>query len=108
MTGRATFMLAPPRLMIYSAPMKPWYLYILECADGTLYTGITTDPGRRLAEHNAGVGARYTRARLPVTMVYQTSVKDRSEASRLEYRIKKLPRKTKLEMIRAEKTGHRS
>jgi len=88
--------------------MKPWYLYILECADGTLYTGITTDPGRRLDEHNTGVGARYTRARLPVAMVYQVSVKDRSEASRLEYRIKKLPRKAKLEMIRAGKTGHRS
>ncbi|WP_092209632.1 GIY-YIG nuclease family protein [Desulfoluna spongiiphila] len=86
--------------------MKPWTLYILECADGTLYTGITTDPQRRLDEHNAGVGARYTRARLPVTMVYQTSAKDRSEASRLEYRIKKLPRKAKLEMIKAGKTDH--
>ena len=84
--------------------MKPWTLYILECAAGTLYTGITTDPERRLAEHNAGTGARYTRARLPVTMVYQAPAKDRSEASRLEYRIKKLPRKAKLEMI---KTGNR-
>jgi len=84
--------------------MKPWYLYILKCADGTLYTGITVDPERRLDEHNQGIGARYTHARRPVTMVYLTSVKDRSEASRLEYRTKKLPRKAKLELI---KTGNR-
>jgi putative endonuclease len=80
--------------------MKPWYLYILECADKTLYTGITVDPVRRLAEHNEGTGAKYTRARLPVAMVYRTEAKDRSEASRMEYRIKKLPRKAKLELIK--------
>lgn len=81
--------------------MKPWYLYILECADGTLYTGITVDLERRLAQHNEGVGARYTRARRPVTLVYHTPAKDRAEASRLEYRVKKLPRKAKLGLIAA-------
>jgi len=80
--------------------MKSWYLYILKCADDTLYTGITVDPDRRLAEHNEGTGAKYTRARLPVAMVYCTTAKDRSEASRMEYRIKKLPRKSKLELIK--------
>ncbi|WP_300674767.1 GIY-YIG nuclease family protein [Desulfoluna sp.] len=81
--------------------MKSWFLYILECADGTLYTGITVDPERRLAEHNNGTGAKYTRARLPVAMVYCTPVSDRSEASRLEYRIKKLSRTAKLALINA-------
>ncbi|BCS97453.1 hypothetical protein DSLASN_30850 [Desulfoluna limicola] len=93
----------PSAKIVYSAPMKPWYLYILECADKTLYTGITVDPDRRLAEHNDGTGAKYTRARLPVTMVYCTEAKDRSDASRMEYRIKKLPRKAKLDLINAEK-----
>ena len=73
-----------------------WFVYLLRCADGTLYTGITTDPGRRLAEHNAGVGARYTRARLPVALIHQESAADRSTASRREAAIKRLPRAAKL------------
>ena len=84
--------------------MKPWYLYILECADTTFYTGITVDPQKRLACHNKGSGAKYTRARLPVTMVYCTPAKDRSEASRMEYRIKKLTRKAKRALI---ESGHK-
>lgn len=83
--------------------MKPWYLYIVECADQTLYTGITVDPQKRLAHHNKGTGAKYTRARLPVAMVYCTPAKDRSEASRMEYRIKKMPRKAKLALIEGER-----
>ena len=69
-----------------------WAVYILECADGTLYTGATTDPERRLAEHNAGRGARYTRARRPLTLVYVEPAADRSAALRREAAIKRLPR----------------
>lgn len=94
--------MAPHGKIVYSAFMKPWYLYILSCADGTLYTGITVDLTRRLAEHNAGVGARYTRCRLPVTLAWCTEATDRSEASRLEARIKKMPRNAKLALIKTE------
>ena len=79
--------------------MKSWYLYILECADNTLYTGITLDPERRLAEHNNGTGAKYTRARLPVAMVYCIPAGNRSEASRMEYRTKRLTRIKKRQLI---------
>ncbi|MCA1979011.1 MAG: GIY-YIG nuclease family protein [Thiobacillus sp.] len=73
-----------------------WFVYLLRCADGTLYTGITTDPDRRLAEHNAGSGARYTRARRPVELVHLEPAADRADASRRELAIKKLPRAAKL------------
>ena len=79
--------------------MKSWYLYILECADNTLYTGITLDPERRLTEHNNGTGAKYTRARLPAAMVYCIPAGNRSEASRMEYRTKRLTRIKKRQLI---------
>ncbi len=80
--------------------MKLWFVYILECADGTLYTGITTDLDRRLAEHNEGkLGARYTRARRPVTLRYSEQFENRSEASKAEARTKKLSRKQKQALI---------
>lgn len=79
--------------------MKKWYVYILECSDGTLYTGITTDVNRRLNQHNSGKGAKYTRARLPVKLVALSEAGDRSEASKEEYRIKQLTRKEKIEYI---------
>ena len=76
-----------------------WYVYILQCGDGTLYTGVTTDLTRRLAEHNHGSrGARYTRTRRPVTLIYQEHVADRRTAQQREYAIRKLPRQTKLAM----------
>jgi len=77
-----------------------WVVYILECADGTLYTGITNDIDARIAAHNAGKGARYTATRGPVTLRWSTPARDRSEASKLELEIKRLPRKAKLAMIR--------
>ena len=78
-----------------------YYLYILKCADGTLYTGITTDLKRRIVEHNGGkLGARYTSARRPVKVVYSKKFKNRSTASREEARIKKLKRVDKLELIK--------
>jgi putative endonuclease len=78
-----------------------WFVYILECADGTLYTGATTDPERRLGEHSSGSGARYTASRLPVAMVHVEEASDRSAALKREHLIKKLPRGRKLELIRA-------
>lgn len=73
----------------------PWTVYLARCGDGTLYTGVTTDPLRRLAEHNAGCGAAYTRSRLPVTLVYWELVADRSGALRREYAIRRLTRDQK-------------
>lgn len=78
---------------------KPWFVYICHCADNTYYTGITTDPERRLAEHNSDKAAKYTRARQPVNMLYIEKAADRSQASKREYAIKKLSRLEKREMI---------
>ena len=73
-----------------------WYVYILECRDGTFYTGITTDPVRRLTEHNRGAsGARYTRARRPVRLVYQEPAASRAAASRREHVLRRLRRADK-------------
>ena len=88
----------------YSQKMKNWFVYILECADKTLYTGITTDVKRRVEQHNKGVGAKYTRARLPVKPVFSIEVADRSEASKIEYKIKKLDKKEKLALIAENKS----
>lgn len=76
-----------------------WYVYILECADGTLYTGITTDVNKRLLTHNKGKGAKYTKARLPVVLRASFEAEDRSTASKEEYRIKQLPRQEKIKLI---------
>ncbi|MDW7711669.1 MAG: GIY-YIG nuclease family protein [Deferrisomatales bacterium] len=72
-------------------PPAPWYCYLLECSDGTFYAGITTDPARRTAEHNRGVASRYTRARLPVRLVYAEPHPDRPSATRRERQLKALP-----------------
>lgn len=78
-----------------------YYLYILKCADKTLYTGITTDLERRVVEHNSSkLGARYTFSRRPVKLVYSKKFKNRSVASKEEARIKKLRRDKKLELIK--------
>ena len=76
-----------------------WYVYILECSDGTLYTGITTDLDKRLKTHNNGKGAKYTKTRLPVALKASFEAEDRSQASKEEYRIKQLTRKQKLDLI---------
>ena len=81
--------------------MKIWYVYIVECADGSLYTGISTDIERRLLEHNFSFkAAKYTRSRRPVSLVWSKEVSGRSEASKEEYRIKRLKRKEKLDLIK--------
>ena len=73
-----------------------WFVYLLRCADGTLYAGVTTDLDRRVAEHNAGTGARYTRSRRPVALIHHETAPDRSAAQQREAAIKRLPRKAKL------------
>ena len=79
--------------------MGAWWVYLLRCADGTLYCGSTVDVERRAAVHNRGRGARYTRARLPVEVVYREACPDRSAALRREAAIKKLSRAEKLALI---------
>lgn len=76
-----------------------WHVYILRCADGSLYTGIARDPVKRLSEHNAGRGARYTRSRLPVELVYEENAADRGSALRREHEIKRLSAAGKRELI---------
>ena len=80
----------------------PYFVYILRCADNTLYTGITIDIERRIKEHNGELpgGAKYTASRQPLTLLYSAEFPDRSTASSEEYRIKKLSRKKKEEMIK--------
>ena len=76
------------------------YTYILECADGTLYTGWTNDLDKRLQAHNSGKGAKYTRSRLPVKMVYAESHANKRDAMRREHEIKQLARNEKLTLIK--------
>ena len=76
-----------------------YYVYVLECGDGTLYTGWTTDPERRLKEHNEGKGAKCTRARLPVSLKYVESYGTRKEAMQREYYIKGLSKREKTDLI---------
>ena len=78
-----------------------YYVYLLRCADGTLYTGFTNDLARRLTAHNAGKGAKYTRSRLPVDLVYWENFPNKSSALRREYAIKRLPRGQKLALIQS-------
>ena len=73
----------------------PWFVYLVECADSTLYCGVTTDVSRRLGEHNRGVASRYTRGRGPVTLIARASCSDRASAQVLEAAVKKLPREKK-------------
>jgi putative endonuclease len=80
--------------------MSSWWVYILRCADRTLYTGVTTDLDRRLDEHNNGKGGAYTRVRRPVKRVYEEPAASRSEAQAREAAIKKLSRTEKLALIR--------
>ena len=77
-----------------------WLLYVLQCSDGTYYTGVTTDMERRLAEHNTSKrGAKYTKARRPVKVVYLSEYESRSSAQKAEYSFKQLTRKQKERII---------
>lgn len=83
--------------------MQNWYVYILRCADNTLYTGITNDPERRLKAHNAGTASKYTRVRRPVVIVYQETAETKSNALRREIQIKSLSRQQKELLINMDK-----
>lgn len=76
------------------------YVYILRCADGTFYTGWTTDPAKRARVHNSGKGAKYTRSRLPVELIYTEEFDNKIDAQRREYAIKQLSRAEKEKLIR--------
>ena len=80
-------------------PRPGWVVYILQCADGSLYTGITSDLPRRIAAHNAGKGARYTRGRGPVAVAWALQGQEPRAARRLEAALKKLSRGDKLALI---------
>lgn len=80
---------------------KTWLVYIVECADSTLYTGITNNFDRRISQHNAGEGAKYLKGRTPVQPVYVEMGHNRSSASRREIYIKQLTRQSKLKLIRS-------
>lgn len=81
------------------------YMYVLECADGTLYTGYSTDVQKRLAVHNTGKGAKYTRARLPVKLLYQEEYPDKSSAMSAEALFKQKTRQEKLAYIETQKNA---
>ena len=83
-----------------------WYLYILRCKDGTLYTGITTDVEKRFEAHCSGKGAKYTRGRGPLTLVYRETCENHSHALKREREIKALPREKKQALI--ENNGEKS
>ncbi|MFH1078149.1 MAG: GIY-YIG nuclease family protein [Patescibacteria group bacterium] len=82
--------------------MKRWRVYILRCADGTLYTGITNDLARRVERHNAGTGAKYTRSRGPVEVVWSKRTTSESVARKKEAAIKKMTRAEKLSVVLRE------
>jgi UV DNA damage endonuclease len=85
----------PGKEMMAETTTDAWFLYILRCADGSLYTGITNDVLRRCKQHNAGTAARYTRSRLPVELVYQEPQANRSEALKRELAVKRMTRANK-------------
>lgn len=74
----------------------PWHVYLLKCADNTLYCGVTTDLERRISQHNDGSGAKYTRARRPVTLACSITCADRSQAQRMEYSVRQKPAREKI------------
>jgi putative endonuclease len=88
---------------------KPeWWVYVLRCRDGTLYTGATTDLERRLAQHNAGTASKYTRSRRPVAMVYREPANNHGAALRREIAIKRLSRPAKDALIATQRRRKRA
>ena len=81
------------------------YVYLLQCADGTFYCGWTTDPEKRLKAHNSGHGAKYTRSRLPVKLVYCEACENRHEAMSREWHLKRMSREEKKAIIRDHPGG---
>ena len=88
-----------------AAAEQPWYVYIMECSDGSFYTGITNDLERRQQQHNAGTGARYTRSRRPVILRYQETCESRSQALIRECSLRLLSRKEKETLVNRGRLG---
>ncbi len=86
---------------------EPAFVYLLRCADGSLYCGWTYDLDQRLARHQAGAGSRYTRSRLPVELAWSGELPGRAEAMREEIRIKRLPRAEKLDLVAGARPDRR-
>ncbi|MBL4883406.1 MAG: GIY-YIG nuclease family protein [Planctomycetaceae bacterium] len=84
-------------------PVDQWFVYIVQCADASLYTGISKDVDRRIKQHNAGTASRYTRSRLPVEIKYQEQQPDHSSALKRELAIKALTKKAKQSLIESVK-----
>ena len=99
MNSRSQTIRCPAKRAVAIPPDGSWLCYILCCADGTLYTGITNDLVKRLAAHDAGTAARYTRGRGPVRLVFAEVCADKSAALKREISIKRLPRSRKLALI---------
>lgn len=87
------------------APLEVWFVYIAKCADGTLYTGIALDVAARIAEHDAGRGARYTRGRGPLTVRAMQRCGSKGEALQLEHALKRLPRAEKEKVSNGRRLG---
>ena len=83
-----------------------WFVYIAECSDGSLYTGITINIDERIEKHNAGLASKYTRSRRPIKLVYSENHPDRRTASKRERAIKALPRDSKLQLVEAGAVGN--
>ena len=79
--------------------MKPWFLYIVQCSDNSLYTGIALDVEKRVAKHNSGTGANYVQGKLPVVLAYSEKLENQKAAMKREIQIKKWPRAKKLALI---------
>ncbi len=82
--------------------MSDWFLYLIRCCDGTLYTGIAVDVARRFTEHQKGTGAKYLRGRAPLALVFQKKIGSRSLALAVEIRVKKLSKASKEELIKSK------
>ncbi len=82
--------------------MQQWFVYLLRCADNSLYCGITTDMDRRLAQHNAGTASKYTRAKRPVTLAAKVEVEDKSTALKLELKVKKKSAAIKIDYLMSQ------
>lgn len=89
------------RVHLLGGTSRPWFVYVVRCADGSLYTGITTDLAARIAKHNVGSGAKYTRGRGPVELVWKKKMKTGTEARKLEAAMKRLSRAEKEKMVTA-------
>lgn len=90
------------------AARKSWFVYLVECRDGTLYTGVALDVVRRVAEHNAGRGARYTRGRGPVRVVAASAALEKRAAYRLEWQLKRRPKREKAAALTAARPARKA